>query len=70
MLTQTVNALRLKINARLIPVPVKSWHWLMAVYESERWFLGVHLADKDVSAFINTLVASGIWVEILGVKHI
>lgn len=42
----------------------------MAVYESERWFLGVHLADKDVSAFINTLVASGIWVEILGVKHI
>ena len=42
----------------------------MSVYESERWFEGLRLADKDVLAFINTLVASGIRVEILGVKRI
>ena len=42
----------------------------MSVYQTERWFGDLHLGNKDVGAFIDALVAAGIWVEIVGVKHI
>ena len=39
-------------------------------YQSEYWFAGLSLCTKDVAAFIDALVAAGIRVEILGVKHL